>query len=218
MIDTPDLITRLGHDLAPVRRLRKPLVRALIWLGFAGVLMGCLALAEGLRPDLAIRVRVPAFSLALVGMAVTAILATIAAFMLSLPDRSRLWFLAPLPGLALWLGNIGWQCASGLLAPVVGDMGGDDVARCVATLILASLPLSLSLMLLLRHALRLAPMPVALSAALAIAAFATMALTLCHHIDASLLILGWNLGTILFLTGAAGLIARRSGGVAEFGG
>ena len=40
MIDTPHLITRLGHDLAPVRRLRKPLVRALIWLSFAGVLMG----------------------------------------------------------------------------------------------------------------------------------------------------------------------------------
>lgn len=218
MIDTPHLITRLGHDLAPVRRLRKPLVRALIWLGFAGVLMGCLALADGLRPDLAIRFRLPAFSLALAGMALTAILGTIAAFMLSLPDRSRLWFLAPLPGLALWLGNVGWQCASGLFAPVVGGMASDDLARCVATLILASLPLSLSLMLLLRHATRLAPMPVALSAALAISAFAAMALTLCHQIDASLLILGWNLGTILILTGAAALIARRSRAIAEFSG
>ncbi len=208
MNETEELIGRLSQDLAPVRRMMRPVPRALAWLVLASVLLGALALAEGLRPDLVLRLRGTMFDLELCGMALTAMGGTLAAFMLCLPDRSRRWLLAPLPGLVLWLTTIGTQCASGWVAMGSTDMSRDPILRCLATLLLASLPLSLSLVLLLRHARLLAPLPVALSAAASVAAMAALALTLCHAIDASMMILAFNLGILLIAAGIATALAR----------
>jgi len=46
----------------------------------------------------------------------TGIGAALAAFLLSLPDRSRRWALLPLPPLAVWLSMIGYQCLSNSVA------------------------------------------------------------------------------------------------------
>ena len=45
--------------------------------------------------------------------ALTGVLAVLAAFQLSFPDRDRRWALLPLPALALWLGDLGWGCLQG---------------------------------------------------------------------------------------------------------
>ena len=208
MTDTDELIGRLSHNLAPVRRMMRPLPRALAWLGLASALLGALALVEGLRPDLFQLLRGTMFDLELGGMALTALGGTLAAFMLSLPDRSRRWLLAPLPGLALWLATIGTQCASGWVAMDSASTMQDPILRCLATLLLASLPLSLSLVLVLRHARLLAPLPVALSGASSVAALVALALTLFHAIDASMMILAFNFGTLLLAMGVAAVLAR----------
>ncbi|MBV1707339.1 MAG: DUF1109 family protein [Hyphomicrobiales bacterium] len=208
MNETEDLIGRLSHDLPPVRRLMRPVPRALAWLALASVLLGALALTEGLRADLLVRLQGTMFDLEIAGMVLTALGGTLAAFMLSLPDRSRRWLAAPVPGLVLWLASMGAQCASGWVTMAGSDMSQDPVLRCLATLLLASLPLSLSLVLLLRHVRLLAPLPVALSAAASVAAMAALALTLCHAIDASLMILAFNLGTLLVAGSVAAVLAR----------
>ena len=43
-------------------------------------------------------------------------LAAVAAFMVSLPDRSQRWLLLPVPTLVLWVGTVGYGCLAGLLA------------------------------------------------------------------------------------------------------
>ncbi len=58
----PDLISQLVAEAYPVRRLWSPTQRLLAWVGFAAMLaVGVVAI--GARPDLALRLRDPAFLL-----------------------------------------------------------------------------------------------------------------------------------------------------------
>src|SRR3546814_15221174 len=108
-MQTSDLIAALARDLPPVRRLRPPFVRAACWLLLALIVLALLAISQGIRHDLAERLHEPAFALSLVSSLLTGACAALAAFQMSLPDRSRLWLLLPLPAFALWMSNIGYR-------------------------------------------------------------------------------------------------------------
>jgi len=103
VITTPDLIEALAANLTPVRRLRPPVTRAACWLLLAALVLALLAVSQGIRPDLAQLLREPTFILGMSGALLTGVLAAVAAFMLSLPDRSRFCLLLPAPALVLWL-------------------------------------------------------------------------------------------------------------------
>lgn len=210
MNTTPDLIKALSANLAPVRRLRKPGTRAACWLVFAALILALLAISQGLRPDLAQRLHDRGFALGIAGSLLTGSVAALAAFMASLPDRSRLWLLAPLPALALWLANIGYQCLTRWVSLGADDLSLGETARCFATLVLTSLPLSLTMLLMLNYAAALRSAPVALMAALAVAAMTATALSLFHALEASVMVLMWNLGTAILFIALAGLLTRRA--------
>ncbi len=209
MITTPDLIDSLANNLAPVRRQRPPAVRACWWLALGALVVALLAISQGIRPDLPAKLHDPGFDLGLAGALLTGILATMAAFMLSLPDRSRLWWLLPLPSLGLWLSTIGQQCLTHWVSIDPGSIQLGETARCFATLVLTSLPLSLAMLLMLRHAAPLRPMAATLTGSLAVAAITALALSLFHKLDASLMILMWNLGTAALLVGLGGAFGRK---------
>ncbi len=63
-----------------MRRLRPPLLRVLIWLGFAVLILALLAIERGLRADLAERLHQPTFAVGIAAAAITGILSAIAAF------------------------------------------------------------------------------------------------------------------------------------------
>ena len=209
MIKTPDLIASLAANATPVRRLRPPAMRAACWLLLAAVVLTLLAINQGIRPDLVERLREPTFATGLAASLLTGVLAAIAAFLVSLPDRSRLWLLLPMPSLVLWLSNIGYQCLVHWI-----DIGPDGVslgeaARCFATLVLTSLPLSLAMLVMLRYAAPLRPTAVALMGSLAVAAITATALSLFHTIDATVMILMWNVGTAIMFVALAGVFGRK---------
>jgi Negative regulator of sigma F len=106
----PALIDMLVNRASPVRRLRPPLLRASLWLAFAAVVLAPLAFEHGLRSDLAEQLRQPTFALGLGAAATTGILSAIAAFAISIPDRSRWWLLLPAPALVVWVGTISYGC------------------------------------------------------------------------------------------------------------
>ncbi|HEV8677846.1 MAG TPA: DUF1109 domain-containing protein [Stellaceae bacterium] len=209
MITTPDLIESLARGVTPVRRLRPPLVRALGWLVLVAAVLGLLAISQGIRPDLAQRLQQAQFVISLAAALLTGICAALAAFMVSLPDRSRLWVLLPSPALGIWLSSIGYQCLTNWIALGPGDMRLGETARCFATLVLTSLPLSLALLVMLRYAAPLRPTAATLTGSLAVAAMTATALSLFHDLDASVLILVWNVGTAAILVGLAALCGQR---------
>ena len=205
MIPTDDLISALAANLSPVRRLRPPLLRATGFLLLAALILAMSATAHGWRPDLLVRLADIRFALSLTGAVLTGILAAVAAFLVSLPGRSRHWLWLPLPALALWLFSIGYQCLSFWTPMVPEGASPGETASCIATLVLTSLPLSLALGLMLRHAASFNAAPVIFAASLSVAGITAAALTLFHPLDASVEILMFNLGTglLIMLSGAA---------------
>jgi hypothetical protein len=209
VVTTPELIDLLCADAKPVRRLRPPLMRAALWLLFAGLVLVVLAALLSTRPDLAERLREPTFVGALVGALLTGVLAAVAAFYLSLPDRSRLWLLLPAPALLLWTSTIGYGCLTDWVSIEPDGVRLGTTLECFATLALASLPLSMALLAMLRHAARLYPTTVAMMGGLASAGIAATALSLFHELDASVMVLLWNLGAAALIVALGGIFGRR---------
>ena len=194
MITTPDLIDALAVDAKPVRRLRPPLARAGAWLTFAVLLLALLAIAHGVRPDLAEHLRRPVFVVDMLAALLTGVLAAVSCFLISLPDRSRLWVLLPAPSLGVWLSTIGYGCMTNWIGIAPDGVQLGETFRCFATLVLTSAPLSLAMVVMLRYAAMLRPTVVALTGSLSVAAISATALSLFHELDASVMILTWNLG------------------------
>lgn len=205
---TDDLIAGLASDVRPVKRLRPPVTRAATWLLLAAMVLFLLVISQGLRFDLAQCLREPSFVLGMAASLATGILSAIAAFALSLPDRSRLWLLLPIPTLCLWLSNIGYQCLTQWVS--IGPQGVTfgETARCFATIVLTSLPLSLAMLVMLRHSALLRPRIVTIMGSLSIAAITATALSLIHSIDATVMILIMNVGMAAMLVLLGGVFAR----------
>lgn len=209
MIQTRDLIEALVADARPVRRLRPPVVRAAAWLVLPALIFGLLVLGHGVRPDLAQRLHQPAFVLTISASLMTGALAAIASFMLDLPDRSRGWALLPAPTLLLWLATLGHSCLTNWIDIGPDGMQLGEAARCFATVLITSLPLSLAMFAMLRHGAPLREGTVALTASLAVAAMSATAMSLFHSLDASAMILMWNLGTAAVIVSLGSSLGRR---------
>ena len=209
MIPTPDLIDSLAANLAPVRRLPAPGLRALSWLLLVTVVLMLLGVVQGIRPDIADCLRRPAFIAGMTGAVQTGILAAIAAFMISLPDRRNLWLLLPLPSLGLWLSTIGYQCLTHWVSMQPGGMQPGETARCFATLVLTGLPLSLAMLMMLRRSTPLRPTAASVCGSLAVASMTAAALSLFHDLDATVMILLWNVGPTGLYLGLGAIFGGR---------
>jgi hypothetical protein len=209
MASTDELIATLSGGLTPVGRLVRPGLRALGIVALASALIALLVFLRGLRADLEPRLAEPSYLLQLAGAWLTGAAATLAAFEISLPDRSRAWLLLPLPPLGLWLSGFGWACLVHWIEIPSGAPIAADSVRCLQTILLASLPLAFVLWRMLARARPLAPSPVAWAGALAVAAFADSAHLLIHVVQASALVLVINLLPATIIVGIGGFFGRH---------
>jgi hypothetical protein len=210
MRKTSDLIDTLVDAATPVRRLRPPLSRAAIWLALAAAVLALLCVAHGVRSDLAARLQQPVFIVGMLGALGTAILASLASFKLGVPGTSRRWLLLPLPALAVWVSTIGYGCLTDWVGMSPDGVHLGEAARCFATLLLTSMPLSVAMLVMLRHAAPLRPEAVSAAGGLAIAAMTSFALALLHDLDATIMILIWNLGMAAVIAGLAGAFGQSA--------
>jgi len=205
---TSDLIDALVDSATPVRRLRPPSLRATLWLALAVGVLGLLCVAHGVRPDISMRLQQPVFVTSMIGAFATAVLAALASFRLSLPDSSRWWLLLPTPALAVWVSTIGYGCLTDWVVMSPDGVRMGEAVRCFATLLLTSVPLSIAMLIMLRHAALLRPTAVSAAGGLAIAAMTSFALSLIHNLDATIMILIWNLGAAALIAGLASVFGR----------
>jgi len=208
-MDTPDLIESLATNARPVRALRPPLVRTAGWLALAVAILLLLAVEHGLRADLPTQLRKPAFLAGCLASAATGVLAAVGCLLGALPDRSRRWLLLPLPTLFVWVSTIGYGCLTDWVSIDAGAMRMGEAVRCFVTVLAVSVPLSVVMFAMLSHAARLHPKLVTMTAGLAVAAMTSTALSLLHEIDATVMVLAWNLGVAALLVALEGALGRR---------
>jgi hypothetical protein len=206
---TDRLIGRLVAEAAPVRRLRPPLLRAALWL-LAVAAVGALAVA--LFSDLDVfarRAQDPKLVLELIGTILTGIAAVIAAFYLSLPDRSGAWALLPLPPLALWIASSGYSCYRHWIAVGPDGWALGESAHCFRFILGASVPLGIALFLLLRRARPLAPVRVTAVGGLGVAGLAAFLLQFFHPFDVTLIDLGSHLAAVSLVVAVSSFAGGR---------
>jgi hypothetical protein len=209
MSSTPDLIELLARQASPVRRLRPPVQRAGVWILVAATILLLFTALHGVRPDLLERLQQPDFTLGVAGALLSGILAAVAAFQLSLADRSAFWLWLPAPAVALWAATIGYGCLANWVVLPPDAVSFANSTRCLATLVLTSLPLSLVLLVMLRHAAPIRPTEVAICGSLAVSGVAATALAVFHEIDATVMVLVWNAGTAALIVLIGGAFGRR---------
>lgn len=203
---TDQLIARLTADAAPVKRLRHPIARAIFWL--AGAAAGASLLVAGLANTAEFMARAQDLrqKIELIATLATGILAVLAAFEMSLPDRSRAWALLPMPALALWLATTGLGCLQGWIDGTPTDLR--ESAECFLILIGTSIPLGLALSWMLRRAKPMEPMPVAAMGGLGVAGIAAFVLQFFHPFDITIIDLAIHAVAIGMIVGVSALSNR----------
>lgn len=209
MIPTSALIDSLVANAMPVRRLRPPVMRAASWLLFVALMLTLVSVGQGVRPDLALKLHQPVFVTSVVAAVVTGVLAAMASFAASVPGRPRGWLLLPVPALIVWIATIGYGCLTNWVSVGPGGIALGETARCFATLAVVGMPLSLVMLIMLRHVARLSPAPVAMMGSLAVAAMTATALSLFHPLDATAMIALWNFGVAVLFVAVGGLYGGR---------
>jgi hypothetical protein len=183
---SPDvLIETLAHDLRPVRRLASPVLRALLWLAAVAALAVALASFADVGAMVHRLSAAPDMWLAATGSTLTAILAAIAAFQTSMPDRKPTWALLPLPGLLLWIGASGLGCLRAWLVTGTHMANRGEMRICLVFIVGVSVPLSILLVAMLRRGYPLRPNLTAVTGGLAAAAAAATLLNFFHPYDAA---------------------------------
>src|SRR5215831_5866040 len=110
MAATEQLIESLAAKLQPVQPLLKPWLRAVLWSGFATIVITLVAAVGGSRTALAEALPETGFLYPLIGSWLTGVTAAIAAFHVSLPDRSRRWLWLPVLPVLLWGTGFTYSC------------------------------------------------------------------------------------------------------------
>lgn len=200
--DTARLIEFLAAEARPVRRLRRPGLRATMWLGVVGALIGLSIWRFSDLDVFAERAQNARLDWEMAGMLLTGILAVIAAFQLSLPDRSALWAVLPLPPFMLWLTTTGYSCYQHWFTDGWAPGSSWD---CLKFILGVSVPLCASLLHLLQRAAPLAPVRVAAMGGLGVASVAAFTLQFFHPFDVTFMDLGTQVVTVgLVILAASG--------------
>ncbi len=117
------------------------------------------------------------------GSTLTAVLAAVATFQLSIPDRSPMWGLLPMPAALLWVGASGVGCLRTWIVPEMQDASLTQSEQCLLFILGLSIPLSVLLFTMLRRAYTLRPNLAAAIGGLSVAAASATLLTFFHPYD-----------------------------------
>jgi hypothetical protein len=210
------LIQGLASDLRPVRPLPAPSKRAVIWLGFvvaAGLLLSLIADLPAFTHRL---MASPDMWMAMTGSALTAVLAAIAAFKLSMPDSPKAWAWLPLPAMLLWVFASGLGCLRDYVLPGTHVAPMSETMECLVIIVALSVPFSLLMFAMLREAFSLLPALTASVAGLAVASASATLLNLFHPFDAAAVDLLVHAFAIALVIAVSRIVGRRLWASANF--
>ena len=207
---TDDLVAALAAELKPVHRLGPPMLRAGLALAVILLLTVAAALLFAQPASVAGRMADPRFAVEFVAILLTGVTGVIAAFHLSLPDRTRLWVLLPAPPALVWLGASGAGCWRSWVELGPAGLGWGASAHCFVFLVATSLPIGGLLLWLLSRAKPLQPGLTGAAGGLGAAALCAFALEFFHPDRMVAMDLGYHLAAVALIVAAASALGRTA--------
>ena len=208
---TDRLVAALAGQARPVEPLAPPLRRAALTLAPVALTGAVLVLMFGDVRGMIARYsgREALMFVEMGAMLATALLAVTGAFILSVPGRSRLWLVAPLPTMLVWFTTSGVGCYRDL-AHFGPDGWHLDGADCLVFILAAGVPIGGLMLWRLSRARPIDPFPVALLGGLGAAALAAFLLQFFHPFGLTVVDLGLHFAAVLIVVALAALSRRRT--------
>lgn len=197
---TDALIDQLAESAEPVRRLRPPWVRAILWLAVGIPPLLLIALLDGIVVDVKTLSGDGRMVIELAAILGTAATAAICAFAATIPGASRKWFFLPVVPLAIWLANVGEACVSDWMRLRLASLTLRFDGSCFLPMVLMGLVPTVAMLIMLRRGVPLMPRVTLLFGALGIAALTNFGLRLIHVPDVSFMALIWTFGVVALLS------------------
>lgn len=207
-METQRLIDRLAENGDVVRPLPRPWTRAAVWLALAVPYIALVVVVVSPRPDLILMIAEPRFVLEQGAALATGVTAAIAAFASIIPGYGRRLILLPLLPLAVWLGTLGQGCIQTLMTEGLEGLSLQPDWICFPAIVLVGAIPAIAMAVMLRRGAPLTPRLTAALGGLAAAGLGDFGLRLFHPQDASLMVLVWQVGTVMLLTMMAGCAGR----------
>lgn len=207
---TEDLVAALAADLKPVRRLGPPMLRAAMALAVILALAAAAVLLFAHPAAMGARMAHPRFAVEFAATLLTGVAGVVAAFHLSLPDRSRLWALLPAPPALVWLTTSGLGCWRSWVVEGPSGLGFGESAHCFVFILATSLPIGGLLLYLLSRARPLQPGLTGAAGGLGAAALCAVVLQFFHPDRSTLVDLGYHLCAVALVVWAASALGRAA--------
>ena len=209
---TDKLIADLAAEAKPVHRLWPPMVRAAAWLAVIGAASLAFILHGSDLAKFAARASDPRMAVELAATLATGVAGVIAAFHLSLPDRSRAWAWAPAPFIAVWMSLSGLGCYTHWAEQDARGWALGQSSQCFIFILAVGVPLAALLAWSLRRSSPLQPRLTAALGAVGVAGLSAFILQFFHPFDVTLLDLGAHLAAVLVLIGVMTVAGRAAVG------
>lgn len=206
MVESSELIGRLSDRVSRVKRLPKPWKRAAFWLVCSLPYIAMVVFAMGVRSDIAAKAGDTRYLIEQSAAFLTALLAAYAAFTAVIPGSPR-WVVAlPAVPLVVWLGSLGEGCVQLLSSAGFSDSALHPDWLCLPNIALVGAVPAILVVMMLRQGAPLHPRVSIGLGGLAAAAAGNFGLRFFHPVDASLMVLVWQFGTVALLAVVASLI------------
>jgi hypothetical protein len=168
-----------------------------------------LVFALGLRQDFAVRIAEPRFLMEFSAAVLTAMMAAAAALCSTCPGRPLWERLAPFPFLALWLACIGEGCRQELSRVGIRALHLNIELNCVWEIMALSVAPVMLMLFMVRRGAPIAPYLTTGLSALAALSLSGAVMLLVHQQQSSIMVLIWQFGSVVMLSGFAALFGRR---------
>lgn len=197
---THPFVRRLITNVAPVRPLRPPWIRAATWCAVSLPVISVIVLVISRSAESSwahVDRRIVLEQLAALATGVTA---AAAAFATTVPGYRRWIALLPLVPLAVWLGDLGqWCIQDGLVS---GSSQWSFIAHwgCLPDTILVGAFPAVTIVMMLRRGAPLTPRLTMVLAAVAAGGLGNFGVRFVHAADASVVVLAWHFSAVFVLS------------------
>lgn len=208
-MSTDRLIERLAAGASATRPLPPPWRRTALWLSASLPFLALVVFVVTPRADLAVKLSDTRFLIEQGAAFLTAVAAAYAAFASTIPGSNLKLLLLPLLPLAVWLGTLGIGCLEAWVRFGPDGLSLQPDWFCFpAILLVGSMP-TIVIVMMLRRGAPLTPYTTLALGGLAAAALGDVGLRMFHAQDASIMILIWQVGSVLTIAALMGCAGGR---------